>query len=211
MADNLDHPGTAGELLLQMYKIKFYVDARFPRVAKQDLRDAAELAVENMVLESIEEHPLYDCAASASGTTDWMLYHVALWQDILVRQHGTYINGKPVAYPIKIVRRGRIDGYFIVRIVGLVDEDNILGRAHLGNYYNGPITIAMNKNWLNGELTFDYPTLPEIAGVMVHEMLHTFGLDHPESGHNGTFVGEMGNCFVKHFGEPNSEFDLFLM
>lgn len=217
--DGLDNPGRANELLFEKYEIQFFIDPTFPRLTKDNLRDAIELAVDNLVIESIELpelRPLYECTldkVTENVNAEWMIHNIALWHDVILRQYGTTLsNGQRVSYPILRKKRGRRRGKFIVGIVRLDNEDNVLGRAYVGYFYNGPSVIAMNVQWLNGELTFDYPTPGEIAGVVVHEMLHTFGLSHPTTGtkHKGTFIGEYGYCLPRRFGGMSEEYGLFL-
>ena len=210
MPDNLDRPGTASDLLYQRHQIKFYVDGSFPAFVKSELRGALELACDHLTLESIDRHPLYDCAlnhVTEPVHRDWFLYLLGLWHDLF--------HGSPNGFPIRATRRGRVSGYFIVRIVQLWGEPPnatgqfTAGRAYVGNFYNGPSVIAMTREWINGEYTFDYPTLSQIAGTVVHEMLHTFGLDHPEDD-TGTFINEYGDCIPRVNGELTDEYGLAL-
>lgn len=206
MPDNLDRPGTAQELLVQRHRIKFFIDRSFPEFVKSEIRGAVELAIDELTLETIERHPLYDCALSHVTEPvggQWLLHLLGQWHDIF--------HGSPNGFPIRAERRGRVGGYFIVRIVKLWGEPPdasgryTAGRAYVGHFYNGPSVIAITQEWVNGQYTFDYPTLSQIAGTVVHEMLHTFGLTHPDDD-TGTFIEEYGNCFARKYNHLTDEY-----
>lgn len=101
MADNLDHPGTAHELLFQRHKIKFFIDATFPEFVKGEIRGAVELAVDHLTLETTERHPLYDCTlghVTEPVGGEWLLHLLGQWCDIFY--------GSPNGFPIRAERSG---------------------------------------------------------------------------------------------------------
>ena len=211
MSDNLDRPRTASQRLYQREKLRFYVDPTFSPFELTQLGAAVELVCDHLIAESIDHHPLYDCAVTRVTETlhpNWLLYQIGIWHDLF---YGTP-NGY---YPPNHRRRGRLrGGIAYVQIVKLWDEPPDdegrfpAGRAPIGSFLNGPSVIAISQEWINGEYSFNYPTLAEIASTIVHEMLHTFGLTHPD-GAPGTFINEYGDCFPRLLdGGISSDFAL---
>lgn len=188
-----DHLGTAyirpRTLVYAQGNFWVYADNAFNEEQRQLIRTASIKLHDRM---RTQRSRILDCAYKRSSNN-----RPSSRQAIDNQLVGTFVNAASGNRPIKLT------------VTRMWSEPRYAGLAPVGGFpEKGDLfRIALNSDDLGSNAQYFLKTNTDYwAGVMVHEVLHNLGYNHP-SPSNGSFIKEFGRC-TQYVGNVPADFNL---
>lgn len=190
IGNNLDNPDLASIPIYQNGTFKVYAEAGFTPQDRTLIKDAIEVVVEQLGVMFLTD-PMQSDFGKCTAPLNYERFSMADFWGLNIWDKNSYGHAgvwRKLREPYNRFIPGYPDIKYDLRIVKLW-EDDILGRAPLGDHTNARPVIALNWNYLKGyfrDSAGNFYKIPEYsqpgywAGTIVHEILHTIGYQHPE-------------------------------